>query len=797
MGLSPPKTKLVRFGLFEADLEQRLLTKGGFRVKLQGQPFRVLALLLERRGEVVTRDEIRQKLWPANTHVEFDDGLNTAIKKLRAALCDVADNPRFIETVPRQGYRFVASVTYPPPVAPSDPPQSLPSVRPEIPTTEVVIAAREQSRRVIEGTSPPWRSHWFLVAACVVLVIGAGFMAILSHRSGNTRKKQEAVTVVLADFINTTGDLVFNDALKQALVVELEQSPTVKILSDRKVATTERLMNLAPGGALTPAIAQEVCQRTGSDAVVKGSIASLGEKYLLALSAMSCASGDAIADEQAQASKKEDVVAALGQVALPLRSRLGESLGSVQKYQVPLEQATTPSLEALQAYGIALKVWDDKGDGPSVPFFRRAIELDPNFAMAYAALGTIFHNRGDDAVAGANIAKAYELRNRVAEHERFSIEARYYRYVTGELEEAAQVYEMFNQAYPGAASGHANLGTIHMSLGHYQKAEEEYRESVRLDATRSINYGDLVMAVMALNHFDQAEHMLVEANQRNLQSENLLEASYYLAFLRGNSAQMEKSLEVASARPDVEALMLAVQSATDAYHGMIARARERIHRATQTALKDGDRQAAAAYLAQTALWEADLGSTTWAKQDVGDALALAPAPAVQAVAALALARAGEVKKSQSLASTLRRNHPADTLIQGYWMPTISAASALGEGHAVNALKSLELAGPFELGQPPPYEIGPMCPVYLRGEAYLMSNHPAKAVEQYEEILAHRGIVLNSPVGALAQLGLARSYAALGDRERSRASYNQFFALWKNADPEASILREAQQEYSKL
>ena len=380
-----------------------------------------------------------------------------------------------------------------------------------------------------------------------------------------------------------------------------------------------------------------------------------------------------------------------------IRERLGESLASVQKHDVALEQSTTSSLEALQAYTAALKTWDEKGDEASVPFFRRAVELDPKFAMAYAALGTIYHNLKEDDQANVNIGKAYGLRDRVTEYERFSIESRYYRYVTGEFDRAADVYEMADRSFPGTASTHTNLGALHGSLGHPEKAVEEFREALRLDPTRGASHGNLALGLITLNRFDEAERTVAAAAERNLHSEALLEAAYGLAFLRGDAVAMQRLIEQASDSGDTESLFLDLQAMSEAYIGHLRNSRELTRRAAATALHAGDKELAASILDQAALREADLGTRMWARRDVAEATSLASSRDAQIVACLALARAGEMARSQAMVTTFKQKYPADTLMQGYWLPSINAAVELERAHPAAALRALDPASAYQTG----------------------------------------------------------------------------------------------------
>jgi DNA-binding winged helix-turn-helix (wHTH) protein/tetratricopeptide (TPR) repeat protein len=777
---------VVRFGSYEANLREEVLTKRGLRIKLQGQPFRILALFLERPGEVVTREEIRQKLWPGNTFVEFDDGLNAAVGKLRTALSDSAENPRFVETVPRRGYRFVAPVSRPPPVEEI---QSQPATsRPENASPEDAMdSGRSIQRRAV------WRA---LVAIGVLAALG---FAVHVYRRPPKVDFTAKDTLVIADFVNTTGETVFDDALKPDLAVGLEQSPYLTLLSERQVAATVVEMGRSADEPLTQTVALEVCQRAGSKVMVTGSISNLGTSYLLGLAAIRCDTGDPITHEQVAAKRKEDVIEALGQAATRLRSKLGESMASIQKSDAPLEQATTPSLEALRAYNLALKTWDQKGDGPSVPLFQRAIELDPNFAMAHAALGTIYHNLNELQLASSETTKAYELRGRLTNREKISIESRYYRYVTGELDKVAQVYELAIQTLPRArlAGTFTNLADVHECLGEHSRAVAEGREALRLDPTRSTTYANLTLGYLEIGQVKEADDTLAEARKRGLAGPYLSEAAYASAFVHNDTRAMQRILAEAISHVDGKAEMLAVQSNTEAYLGHFQRSRELTRAAADLAKHDKDTESAADYLAEAALEEAETGSRPRARRYAEEALALAPGQDVQTLTALALARAGDVTRAQTMAEHLDKEFPLNSLLHSYWLPAIQLALDLERGKPSTPVLPSEAVALLELGAPPPLHAGTLYPVYLRGQAYLAAGQGGVAAVEFRKILDHPGIVRNFPLGALAHLGLARAYALSKDAAKARSAYQDFLTLWKDADPDIPILKEAKAEYAKV
>src|SRR5882762_4331923 len=479
---------LLRFGVFEVDLRAGELRKQGKRIKLQEQPFQVLAVLLQRPGEVVTREELRSQNWPADTFVDFDNSLNTAINKLREALGDSADNSRFIETLPRRGYRFIAPVT----------------------------GVDGSTRGTATGASVPWRpSSRKIVVTAAIAVLAAGIAGGLLWRARQARRLTEKDTIVLGDFANSTGDAVFDGTLREGLSVELEQSPFLSLVSEEGIYQTLRMMERPANKRLTPEITREVCQRTSSAVALEGSIALIGSRYTLILKAVNCAKGELMASTEAQANDKSHVLDALGKAASEMRRKLGESLSTLQKYNTPLEQATTPSLEALQAYTLGGK----SGDFPTaIPFFQRAIQLDPNFAIAYDQLGGAYGSIGERALGVENTRKAFELRGRVSEMERLNIEADYYFGVTGNLMEAQRSYVRGEQIYPREPGFCGGLGVIYMSLGQYESALKEHREVLRLLPHDSVVFRFVAYTYLLLDRVEDAAATTREAREKGLDS---------------------------------------------------------------------------------------------------------------------------------------------------------------------------------------------------------------------------------------------------------------------------------------
>jgi tetratricopeptide (TPR) repeat protein/predicted Ser/Thr protein kinase len=628
-----------------------------------------------------------------------------------------------------------------------------------------------------------------LVSALGLLLIALlGGAYLLFHRGHVLTEKD---TVVLADFANSTGDPVFDDALKQALAVQLAQSPLLNILSDHRVKETLREMGRPPGERLTNDVAREICQRVGSKAFLAGSIAQIGSRFNLTLHAMNCATADSFASAQTQAGDKDHVLDALGKMASDIRGKLGESLSSIRKLDTPIQEATTASLEALKAYSLGAKTFSAKGEYEAIPFFKQAIELDPNFAAAYMVLGACYKNLGQDSLAAESITKAYELRQRVSEREKYFISVAYHSIVTGDLEKANQICKLLAESYAGDDGAFVCLADHYMREGQWERALPANLESLRLDPTDGIAYVNLAEDYLALNRFDDAKALLDQASLRKVDYPGQRIMAYYLAFVRGDAAEMERQLAWSVGRPGEEDTLLSAQSDTEAYYGRVRKSREFSRRAVESAVRSKDRETAAAWRVNAALRESEFGNFDQARQGAAAALTLEPGGRmVRALAALAFARAGDVDRADSLAADLAKAYPSDTLLNFYWLPTIRAAIELCRNNLAKAIELLQAASAYELESS-------MYPAYVRAEAHLRSQQGKEAAAEYQKILDHPGIVGNSTTAALARLGIARAYALQGDAVKAGAAYQGFFGLWKDADPDIPVLIAAKAEYSKL
>ncbi len=639
-----------------------------------------------------------------------------------------------------------------------------------------------------------WKPLAVTTLALVALVAGGLYLrSRLATHSAKAVPLTDKDSVLLADFVNKTGDPVFDDALKQALTIELNQSPFLNIVSDRKIEETLRLMGQPAAQHITPELAQEVCIRTGSKATVLGSISNLGGQYVIGLNAIGCGSGDTLASEQGEAAGKRDVLKTLGKTAGKLRGKLGESLATVEKFDVPVE-ATTPSLEALKAFSEGGRTARRAGDTEAITFYKRATELDPDFALAYAALGATYFNLSQVDLAAENATKAYELRDHVSERERYRISTTYYHAVTGDLEKAIKEYVLWSKSYPRDPTPYLNLGVVYQQLGQYDKAVAETQEALQLEPTTTA-YGNLASEYIALNRLDDAEKVLREAQAKGFGGLYIRGGLYLLAFRRGDKKGMEQQLAWAAGRAGDEDAMLSAQADTDAYYGRLVQARDYSRRALESAVRGGSKETAALWQVTAGLREAEFGNTAAAKQDAEAALSLHSGRDVRLLATLTLARAGDTAKAKRLADELERTAATDTMLKLYCLPTIHGAISISKNNPSQGILDLEPAAPYELGGPLSFPY--LYPVWVRGHAYMAAHDGVAAAAEFQKLIDHPGIVINQPIGSLAHLELGRAYVLSGDNVKARASYQNFLTLWKDADPDIPILIAAKSEYAKL
>jgi eukaryotic-like serine/threonine-protein kinase len=652
-----------------------------------------------------------------------------------------------------------------------------------------IVAARSYEKR---------RATPVVLATLFVVALGISGWLILTHKTHALTDKD---TIVLADFTNSTGDPLFDGTLRQGLTVQLEQSPFLSLVPEDRVQRTLRMMSQPPDARLTPKLAREVCQRTASAAVLEGSIATLGNQYVLGLRAENCRTGKVLDDEMVQAARKEDVLNALSQMASKFRTRVGESLATVQQHDVPLEEATTSSLEALQAYSMGWKTNVSGGVEAGLPFMKRAVEIDPKFAMGYAALALYSGASGESNLATDNIRKAYELRDRASDREKFFITAYYHGRGTGNQEKAQQICEQWAQVYPRDWSAHTFLtGFIYPVLGRYEEGVEEGRKAIALVPDVYTGYYLLGYNLIYLDRLADLEDVLHQTSERKFDNPFLAHQRFDLAFLKGDSAGMQREVAAAQGKPGAEDLISDRQALALAYTGRMQEARKFSKSAITLAQQAGHRERAALFETRAALWEAFFGNMPEAKRTTKEALALARNREVRFGAALVLAMSGEASQAQSLANDLERDFPEDTSVRFYYLPAVRASLALNHGNTSQAIEFLQANVPFELGVPRSATFayfGALYPVYVRGQAYLAAHQGSEAAREFQKIVDHPGITIGDAFGVLAHLGLARAYALTGDTAKARAAYQDFFTLWKDADPGIPVLKQAKAEYAKL
>jgi DNA-binding winged helix-turn-helix (wHTH) protein/Tfp pilus assembly protein PilF len=766
---------------FELDLGAYQLRRAGRVVKLEPTPMELLLFLVQHRGDLVTRDQIVERIWGRDVFLDTDNSINGAIRKIRQVLKDDREEPRFVETVSGKGYRFIAPVSEP--------------------RTQEGQDKTAHSAIPAQGTTGTGRETRLFTVAVVAVLALATLWYFSLHRKPKLTDKD---TIVLADFANSTGDPVFDGTLRQGLAVQLEQSPFLSLISEERIQQVLRLMDKPADARLTPEIAREICKRTASAAVLDGSIASLGSQYVLGLRARDCRTGDVIADEQVQAAKKEDVLNALGQIASKFRTRVGESLATVQQYDTPLAEATTPSLEALKAYSAGWQVSFSSGAAAAVPFLNRAVEIDPNFASAYAMLARLYGDIGESDLSAKNAGKAYQLRDRAGEQEKFFITTSYQFQKTGNLEKGQQACDLWMQTYPRAWLPHGLLsGAVYPQLGRYEEAVKEAKIALEIDPDFSIGYSNLAGSYLALDLWDEAEATLRQAVDRKLEIPDFFVLRYVIAFLKNDESGMQRQAALAREKAGADDWMANSEGFVLAYSGRLGEARTMSRRAAELAREAERRDTEALYETDAAIREALFGNASVAKQRAGRALELSKSRDVEYGVGLALALSGESSRSQALSDELSRRFPEDTRIQFAYLPTLRSLLALNHGTPSNAVELLQTAIPYEAGTLSEggseflLGAGNLYPAYVRGLAYLAAHQGREAAGEFQKILAHRGIVVADPIGALAHLQLGRAYASSGDKIRAKSAYQDFLTLWKDAAPDIPIYQQAKAEYAKL
>ena len=793
---------LYEFGPFRLDPARRLLLRDEREIPLQPKAFDTLLVLLRNSEKVVLKDDLLNAVW-ADTFVE-ESNLTQNIFVLRKALGDVDAERRYIITVPGRGYRFaekvrVASAAVADPIV-EPPPAAHPS--PVVPVSPDLLTAAAQPPATATPAASAHAPATFWQRQKAVFGIVAAILVLALLLFGYSRirhlpKLGEKDTVVLGDFSNTTGDAVFDGTLRQGLSAQLDQSPFLNLLSEQRINQTLALMAQPRDAKLTPALAREVCARTSSAAVLQGSIAQVGSRYLLTLTAENCANGDVLASAAAQATDKSRVLDALGGMASDMRGKLGESLASVQQFDTPLENVTTSSLEALQAYTLAHAAQAANAPQGGNPLYERAIQLDPNFATAYLGMGVNYFNIDEPTRAAQCLQKAYDLRDRVSEREKLGIQNIYEAIVLGDFDAAVKTNLLAAQLYPRDPRGTANLGTYYSYLGDYDKALSSTEETLKRNGGAGQSYSNLVVAYLHVGRLEDAKAAARQAIDRHFDSAYLHYNLYLVDFLQNDSAAMEREAAKIAGNPEGEDVLLYYQSDTAAYHGQFAQARALTRQAAAASSRADKKEATAAFTAEAAVREALVGNFPAAKQQAKAALALSTGKDVAAMSAIALGLAGESATAASLADDLNKRFPRDTAVQFNFLPSIHAALALRAGQPAKAITALTASTPHELGQTAQSVTFVLYPVYLRGEAYLASKQPTEAAAEFQKILDHPGLAENEPINSLAHLGIAQAYALAHDTPKAQASYAGFLTLWKNADPDLPILKQAKSESARL
>jgi eukaryotic-like serine/threonine-protein kinase len=790
---------VYEFGPFRMDPDKQVLLRDGQLIAVTPKAFETLLVLVRRGREVVSKEELLKQVWP-DSFVE-EANLSQHIFKLRKALGDTLEGERYIITLPGRGYRFAVPV------------------RTSTEGSEVLIAQMRSRAQVLieEQVSEPvetqpaalpppahakrkWRK-WLLRSAVAAAIAIAGIGLLLLQRRHQAIALNARDSLLVADFTNLTGDPVFDNALRQGLEVQLQQSPYLNLVSADHIQHTLRLMGQPPETQVTGQIAREVCVRTGTAALLEGSIQNVGARYVLNLRSTNCRTGDVIDREQTEVASKEEVLEAITQMTRDFRKRVGESAATLQEHDVPLAEATTASIDALQAYSLGLQAMASKGEEASIPFFRRAVELDPKFAMAYAYLGLEYGSSGSTELATENIRKAYELAGHVSDNERFFISAYYYGRAVGNQEKARQISEQWAQTYPREAFPHAFLaGFIYPVLANFDKGMEEARKGMEIAPDQSIFYLELCLESWAAGRRKQGEEVLRLASQRKIETPKLLVFEYDRAFLTGDRDGMQKAVKAAQGNPDAMDWMADAQAFSFAYAGRLKEARVLSHQATELAQQQGDRERAAQFTIKSAFWEAFFGNVREVKQTVASALALANNRELEYGAAVAAGLAGDSRQAQALADHLETEFPEDTSVRFSYLPVIHSIVALNHNDPARAIGALEPAIPYELGAPRCTVVmffGALYPILFRGKAYLAGHKGPEAAREYQKLLDHSGPMIGDPVAVLAHLGLARSYALSGDTSNARNQYREFLALWKDADPDLPVLHQARTELARL
>jgi len=768
--------ELYEFGPFRVDAAREMLLRDDNPIPLPPKAFQVLLVLLRNNQELVTKDDLIKEVWP-DTFVE-ETNLSRNIFLLRKALGESPQEHRYILTVPGRGYRLAETVRL-------------------VPEQDLSIVSSTQTNIRVELTESTPR-RWLPYAISVAVVSLGAIAAVLWFVRSRPTRLTAKDTVVIADFANSTGDPVFDTTLRQGLSIQLTQSPYLGLISDERVQHTLKLMGRPADTRLTPEVARGVCERTGGAAILEPSIAKLGTAYVLGLRARNCRNGDVLDEEQAQAAKKEDVISILSQLAGKLRNRLGESLPAIDQHNTPLSEATTSSLDALRAYSLGWQsTFGPAGAGEAVPFFERAIELDPNFVSAYAMLGRVYQDMGENALAADNTTKAYRLRDRTSDPEKFFIESNYHLTVTGDLEKARQVAELWGRTYPRDNRPYALLSFTYQDLGRYDNSIEAGKTAIEIDRDLAPGYANLAWAYVLSDRLSEAERTIRQAEERNLEFPDLYILLYDIAFLKDDQPGMQRAVQMAIGKAGGEHWIAQRETDVLAFSGRVKEARLKSQHAIQLAQHAGQPERAALYQSGVAAREALFGNTSEARLFATSALRSSKDRDVEYGAAFALLLIRDEATAKPILADLEKRFPEDTFVKFSYLPTLRAISALNHGNPEQALHELEPEAPYDFQIAGSWAgfFGDMYPVYIRGMAQLALRDGNAAAVEFQKLIDHRGIVASDPIGALAILRQAQALAIAGQKEQSEQTWQHFFSLWANADPDTPILKSARSEHA--
>lgn len=779
---------------------------------------RVLLLFVQNPGRLLQKSFILETVWTA-TFVE-ESTLTRAITILRKQLGDDPRAPTFIETVPTLGYRFIAKVETASPTEQTETqadPRSLqdslvvPDLQPLSPEAEHEEAGSSEPSKAIEdgehlasasllpGRQRQAAQSRYWIFLIVLLLAAAGSLIWWKRHSRPVREDKR--TIVISDFDNSTGDAVFDGTLREGMTVQLEQSPVLSLVSKPRIRSTLLLMNQPVDSRLTPVLAREVCQRTNSAAMLDGSIAALGSQYVVTLHATDCVTGDSLDTEQVQVDRKEDVLRALSDVAASLRSRLGESIASIKSLDTPLDEATTSSLDALKAFSESGRVGNQSGSAAAILLAQRAVELDPKFALAWAMLGRMYGDIGQEQASAESTAKAYEFRDHASDHEKFFIVASYEIQVTGDLEKAEQTCETWSQIYPHDTGGYGfRAGAILRVFGSYERAVEVATHLDAIHPDFALGYHFAAFNDIALGHYADARRVVGDATARHFSNPFLALDQYRLAFLAGDEAAMQRVVAAEEKLPGSKDIFFNQLASTLAYHGQVDSARKVSKDAVELMKESGRREAAARLEAGSALREAFFGDQAQARRLAQSTVGLSNNRDAEFGAAFAFALSGDSTQANALIGDLEKRLPEDTSVHFHYSPAVRALVALNAHDPMKAINLLQANIPYELGSPQSSFdgfYGVLYPIYVRGLAYLMLHRGSDAASEFRKILDHPGIVANDPIGALASLQLGRAYVQSGDVTRARAAYKDFETLWKNSDPELPLWKQSRLEFTRI